>query len=194
VNPRVLGIDSSATGTGLCWGTEPEQRLTLGSGKLKEGERLAGIYGRTMEALKQAAPHLVVLEGYSYGSISRYSKPFQIGEAAGINKLAIQHYFDSLELPALIVTVSPMGRAQYGAGKGGAKKAEVVKLWSRTTGQAFADDNQVDAHILHEIGMRLLGAPGVLVQPDAQLALKVLREKQGKTINLALQRTAQEDG
>lgn len=120
----ILGIDPSYGCTGLvncsCFGTEYETvipRKTLGVGRLLEIEsRLVGF-------LKQYRATVVCVEGYSRNSQNRRE---EAGELNGVLRLLLYR----MQIPTYIIP--PLSVKLFMAGKGNAKKEEMVAASSLT--------------------------------------------------------------
>lgn len=172
---KIIGIDASPAATGLAFSDGSMYTLKNNLPKYNPvhltGPRLLFIHRRVNELLDAQHPDVAVLEGYNYG-LKKFGRVFEIGEAAGVIKLA-------LELRGIpLIGVAPGARAKYGSGSGKSNKAAVIAAWSRLTGLEFTDDNQCDAHILLNIGHALVDSPLVSVPTLNRAALTEIREGQ----------------
>lgn len=143
--PNIIGLDLSLTATGIC--LEDGTTLTIRS-KHRNMERLADIRSLILGIIPNT--HLVVIEGYSYGS---GHGAHQLGELGGTIRLAL---YDA-SIP--YVDIAPTARAKYATGRGNAAKSLVVSEISARTGRTFPDDNQVDAWILRAMALDHYGYP-----------------------------------
>jgi len=128
---RILAIDPSLTGTGLCIDGTAGVIHT----KLRGPERLRFLRDEVLAAT--LAVDLVVIEGYSYGS--KGAAVVNIGELGGVLRLAI--YERGLPL----VEIPPSCLKKYVCGHGNAKKEDVLQVLVHRSGRTFADNNAADA-------------------------------------------------
>ncbi len=85
---RVIGIDASLTGTGVCCLEKGTFQTTyLPEVKLTGADRLLVLRTRLFKIIDAFKPELVLLEGYSYNSIGRV---FEIGEWGGVIKVELR--------------------------------------------------------------------------------------------------------
>jgi Holliday junction resolvasome RuvABC endonuclease subunit len=145
VNTRVVGIDASLRGTGVC---------TLASGvfkpyfipetKLRGAERLCSIRNRLLRIVDKFNPMIAVLEGYSYNSEGRL---FEIGELGGVVKAAL---FDR---KTRILTVAPLRLKKFiGVTRLNDKSLVIAAVKRRYKLDVGANDNLADAAVLARIG------------------------------------------
>lgn len=167
--PRVLGLDLSLTGTGICRiGAQGVELLqTVRPGKRTGHERIAYILEEIRAAQRQASLDLVVIEGPSYGS-----QGAQRGhhERAGLWWLVTHGLYARGRSYAV---VAPKARAKYATGSGNDGKAAVLAaVRERYAGRARpADDNQADALVLAHMGVDHLGGYFVDVPEHNRRAL-----------------------
>ncbi len=84
---RVIGIDASLTGTGVCcFEYDYFSPFFIPETKLTGGQRLVKLKRRLFEIIDDFKPELVMLEGYSYYS---EGKTFEIGEWGGVIKVGL---------------------------------------------------------------------------------------------------------
>ncbi len=150
---RVLGVDPSLSGTGMCW-ADAAYATCGGSGD----QRLWVIYRSVRDTLlgdelgSTAATgrfDLVVMEDLLHSTQSAG----RTGMAHGVARLACMAAMVPYGL------VPPATLKVYACGKGNATKADLRMAWFQRTGQDVRDDNQVDAAWLRALGMDHLGAP-----------------------------------
>lgn len=155
--PRITALDLSLSGTGICHIAD-NKIVHLGTVRTKTTghERLQQILTEIHRWTGSLAdPHLVVIEGPSYGS-----QGGQAGhhERAGLWWL-VAHRLWSAGTPYAVM--APQARARYAAGKGNASKAEVltaaIKRWGHLVD--IGDDNQADALILAAAAADQMGFP-----------------------------------
>jgi Holliday junction resolvasome RuvABC endonuclease subunit len=166
--PRITALDLSLTGTGICHVRDGkivhvETVKTRATGH----ERLAEIFERIAPWAVAADPHLVVIEGPSYGSQGGQQGHH---ERAGLWWLVAHRLWERRRPYAV---VSPQGRAKYACGKGSAAKAVVLTAEIKRFGHLvdIGDDNQADAVILAAMAADHLGWPLADVPAAHRVAL-----------------------
>jgi Holliday junction resolvasome RuvABC endonuclease subunit len=175
--PRILGIDSSLTGTGLCRlditsydadGYVPEIALaTVRVSKSQKGDTWRAKSRRVHEALDQIEsaitdgierpdrdelPDLVVLEELAYG-------------AKGTALVVLHWLWGEVvtlccryDVPLLLVNVA--GIKKFATGKGNAPKEEVLlAMVHRYPDAGIEDNNQADAYAAAMMGARWMNHP-----------------------------------
>lgn len=154
--PRVLGLDLSLTGTGICrLGANGAELLhTMRPGKRVGHERIQFILDGIHDAQRGADLDLVVIEGPSYGS-----QGGQRGhhERAGLWWL-VAHSLHAQGRPYAVV--APAARAKFGAGDGRAGKQVVVAAVRERYAEVVdrvRNDNEADALLLAHMGVDRLG-------------------------------------
>lgn len=171
--PRITGLDLSLSGTGICHLADGEVvHLSTVRTKATGHDRLKQIQDEIRRWTGPLAdPHLVVIEGPSYGS-----QGGQAGhhERAGLWWL-VAHRLWSAGVPYAVM--APQARARYAAGKGNASKAEVltatIKRWGHLVD--IGDDNQADALILAAAGADHVGSPLVGVPAANRSVLSAVK-------------------
>jgi Holliday junction resolvasome RuvABC endonuclease subunit len=152
--PRVLGLDLSLTGTGICrLGEGVELLSTVRPGKLTGHERLQHILAVIRAAQHGQLVDLVVIEGPSYGS-----QGGQRGhhERAGLWWLVTHSLYAHRRSYAVVV---PKARAKYATGNGNDGKGPVTQAVRDRYGHLaiVGDNNQADALVLAHMGVDYLG-------------------------------------
>lgn len=171
MQPRVIGLDLSLTGTGYADFTrDGEMRTTTIRSKPANGvtqtwHRLNFIVGEVSALIEGAPfPALVVVEGPSYGS--RGSGTW---DRAGLWWRVVSWLLMDMQVVAV---VPPSTLKRYAAGRGNATKTDMaVALAKRKHGFELRDDNQVDAWWLGAAGRQHLGCPVVEVPKAHREAL-----------------------
>lgn len=187
MKPRVLGIDSSLTATGLCRididenddgpvlkysfdivcatvgapkPTADKSKRAMARRVLKLTERIeAGILSDS--GPDDPPPDLIAVESLAYGAKgdSAWVLPWVFGK---VIELA-----EKYDIP--LITVGTTARAKYATGRGNADKDTVmlaaVKRWPE--GEA-KNNNEADAMIVAAIGCHYLGYP--ITEPTAYMA------------------------
>lgn len=134
-----LGIDPSLNGTGIAVsnGTELIHTETITIKKLRGMERVEFILSRIKTLISTYSITEVIIEGYSFGSRGRAI--FQLGELGGV----LRHYFYTSGVS--LKEVPPTSLKKAIAGKGNAKKEEMLEAVNNRTGLNLKDHNQADA-------------------------------------------------
>lgn len=167
---RVVGIDPSLTGTGICVGTSLAEHVEANSytittdSKEPMGDRLARIYGATGE-LADGHRFLAVMEDMPKHAHSAGLTAM----AHGVVRLALHH------AGAHVITVPPATLKKYATGKGTATKADMRMALYQRVGIDLRDDDQVDAWWLRALGYQMLGCPLVDLPKAHVAALDKLR-------------------
>lgn len=158
---RILAIDPSLNGTGLCYpdGTTRNAPKT----DLKGPLRLWRLRQDLRDTLDSARPDLVVLEDYSYGS--KGSSVFQIAEWGGVLRLTLH------EMGFPVAFVPPTSLKAWATGKGNANKATMVSEITKRSGQTFATDDQADAWGLWAMASQHYGQPVIKMPQEREKAL-----------------------
>lgn len=148
---RVIGIDPSLTATGVAYrdgslGTiktrskDKDRRLTVIHSELEFAVSLAG---EDSIAVIEDLPKHAMAAGIT-------------GMVQGVTRLVLN------EFNTPYVSIPPATLKKFATGKGNADKALMRAKWLEYTGKDNADDNQVDAAFLREIGLVLTGQPSVV--------------------------------
>lgn len=147
---RVIGIDQSYTGFGYCVDGESKKKTFPASKYVNGTDRLLAVEVWLADRLHSIhdGVDLVVMEGYS--NASKFGR-----EAAGELGWAVKRTIrDVLDHDPLVVP--PTSLKKFVAGKGNAKKNEMLLHVYRKWGVQFADDNQADAFALEKFGLTYL--------------------------------------
>ena len=120
--------------------------------------------------------HMVVIEGYSFGSGHR---AHNMGELGGVVRLAL------FEKGRVLAVVPPSSRAKYATGKGNAPKEQVLAEAIRRLKYEGHDNNEADAMWLLAMAADQYDAPYRVVVPAGhRVALKSIEwprlDKQSK--------------
>lgn len=144
----VLGLDLSLTSTGVAtasW-TRPVRPK-----KLTGYPRLRYIRGAILDLVIEAAPTLVVVEGPSYGSVSRSQH-----ERGGLWWLLCE-VIDDAGIP--IAVAPPKNIKKYATGNGNADKDAVLLAACRRFGWFEGGNDEADALWACAMGHEWLGEP-----------------------------------
>jgi len=175
--PRVLGIDTSLTATGLAridftpsspalpTGTMEIATATVGAPKPSKDKSKRAMARRVNALLSQIElgilsdsgpddppPDLIAMEGLAYGAKgeSAWVLPWVFGR---VIELA-----EKYDIPLIIVATS--ARAKYATGNGRSDKdavlASAIKLWPEAD---IANNNEGDAVVVGAVGCHYLGFP-----------------------------------
>jgi Holliday junction resolvasome RuvABC endonuclease subunit len=82
------------------------------------------------------------------GTVLASHSALKLGELAAVVKLTIWDYFNSPDEPRLPLQIPPMTLKKYAAGKGNAKKQEMLMQIYKRWGIEFNDDNAADSYAL----------------------------------------------
>lgn len=134
----VVGLDLSLTATGVA---TREGTSTLRT-KLKGVERLDWFF-RKIYALGKLSD-VVVIEGYSYGSMAKREV---MGELGGVARVALY------ESKCPFVVVAPTALKKYTTGKGNSGKDEIIAAAIRLHGFQGTNNNEADAYMLWRMGL-----------------------------------------
>jgi Holliday junction resolvasome RuvABC endonuclease subunit len=152
---RILGLDLSLTATGVAWegGTE-----VLSFPKLRGFDRIERINSAIWEHFGPGKPSehetVVVIEGYSFGSIGR--AVYDIAELGGVTRYLFH------ERGLRYVEVPPATLKKFATGKGNAGKDEVLAAAIRRFGFAGSNNNEADAWMLFQMGRAAYCSPPIV--------------------------------
>lgn len=150
-SPLILGIDPSLTHTGIITIDPADNKvvhqLTI-IPKVKGVQRLAEYSEFFEQFLMQHTIDRAVIEGYGYSP--RQNNLMGLGELGGIIRLELY----KSDVPFHVV--APMSLKKFGTGSGKGDKNKIMLSVYRKYGIELKDDNQTDAFILAQIGIRIL--------------------------------------
>lgn len=168
---NVVGLDLSLTGTGIA--------IDAGTATIKTSSTIGTIAGRNaritriLSRILEVAPYrsTVVIEGPSFGPAE---KSGQAHLRAGLWWRTVDQL---LAGECSIYEVAPTALKQFATGSGVASKADMRMALFKRAGIDQADDNQVDAWWLWQMGLHLIGDAKLLPMPAKNCAalLKVGR-------------------
>lgn len=156
---RILAIDPSLTGNGICYPTGHTMRF---GSKVNGVERLGDLRGYFKILINNERPDLVVIEDYSYGSAN---KAHQLGEWGGVLRLLLH------DLAVPVVFVAPSALKSWATGKGNAKKELVVSEITHRAGKCFGNSDEADAWALWAMASAAYGQPVLVMPKDRQKAI-----------------------
>lgn len=157
--PIALGIDQSLTGFALTALNvdAPEQYETWVYKSDKRGvARLSDIRWWLMDKFAYIQKYGQITEIAMEGTVLASQSALVLGELAATVKLACWDYFDSNvnryepypEHMRVPLQIPPMTLKKYAAGKGNAKKQEMLMQMFKRWGVEFNDDNAADSYAL----------------------------------------------
>jgi Holliday junction resolvasome RuvABC endonuclease subunit len=157
--PVAIGIDQSLTGFALTAlnVSAPDQYQTWVYKSDKRGvARLADIRWWLMDKFDEIAKSGDIQEIAMEGTVLASQSALVLGELAATVKLACWDYFDGnvnryVPYPPHMRTplqIPPMTLKKYAAGKGNAKKQEMLMQIYKRWGVEFNDDNAADSYAL----------------------------------------------
>lgn len=153
---RVIGIDPSLSGTGFAQ-HHGQLHTIKTTAKMGDGERLLHLYRELVKLTTDGADFAVIEDLPTHAMSAGLT-----GRAQGIVRMTLAQR----GIP--YVAIPPASLKKFATGKGNAKKDAMRQAWLEFTGVDNADDNQVDAAWLRQIGLHLKGETVHL--PPEQLA------------------------
>jgi Holliday junction resolvasome RuvABC endonuclease subunit len=176
--PTVAFIDASLTGLAICVATPTTvlQLVELGSKPAKglrgRFDRYRGLVRQVQQVLRPYGTRLDVIgiEGYAFASKTSGTT---LGEFGGVLRLELLHFGPVLE-------VAPTTLKLFGAGKGNAKKLEMVSAVTKRYGREFDTDNKADAFAGAQLMLCAIGAvePATDAQRKACETVQSLRARE----------------
>lgn len=164
----VIGIDPSLAATGVA---TLHGEFTIDTDRKRDGDggRLTILRKTLIRTLFGNAAELTVIEDLPANAKSAGLT----GRAQGIVRQILSEFGNEY------VAIPPATLKKFATGKGNCKKDLMRQAWLDFSGQDNADDNQVDAAWLRQIGLHLLGAKVDLPQAqlDAVEAYRDIRER-----------------
>lgn len=146
----ILGLDLSITSTGYAV-LGPDKTIVTGTitstPNPNRGERLWKLLDALDEIVKKHKPHLVLIEGYSYGSHNHQLA--YMAEWGGVVRFHLQR------IGIDIIEVSPGNLKKFVTGKGNAKKEQMLLASYKKWGIEFATNDECDAFALAKYGQSL---------------------------------------
>lgn len=146
-----IGIDQSLTGFALTIlsNDDPTQYLTWVYHSPYYGiERLVDIRQWLTDTLGYAEEHWVVEGVGMEGTVLASQAALVLGELSATVRLAIYDFFEDGDDRSFPLKVPPMTLKKYAAGKGNAKKQEMLLQIFKRWGIEFNDDNAADSYAL----------------------------------------------
>jgi len=147
---EACGLDLSLTATGVAWPDGTSETITT-KAKTPMPKRLAHIrdYVHALWLNKCCHRTFAIVEDLPF---TRNNAAGQLGMVHGIVRVALDELIDR-GLCAGVVLVVPGCLKKYATGTGNANKQQMLAEAIRRLGYAGADDNQVDALWLRQMGL-----------------------------------------
>ena len=170
VEPYFLGVDPSATSTGISLiGKNSGYTTRIRPGKLRESERLQYIHERFKKIIGDNIVYLACVEAPSFKSTH---KEFILGEVLGVIKLTL------IQANIPTINVPPTQVKKYGCGKGRASKEQMISR-AQELGCPVAQEDCCDSWIMGLLARDLcLGLEGSISK--ARASLEVIRDVRAK--------------
>jgi hypothetical protein len=146
-----IGIDQSLTGFALTVLNvkKPDQFITWVYKSPYFGiERLADIRQWLLDNLNYIDEHWYLEDVAMEGTVLASHAALVLGELSATVRLAIYDHFDEEDPRRYPLKVPPMTLKKYAAGKGNAKKQEMLLQIYKRWGIEFNDDNAADSYAL----------------------------------------------
>ena len=146
-----IGIDQSLTGFALTVLNieAPEQFITWVYKSPYFGiERLADIRQWLQDNLDYAEEHWTLEDTALEGTVLASHAALVLGELSAVVRMAIFDHFEEEDPRRFPLKVPPMTLKKYAAGKGNAKKQEMLLQIYKRWGIEFNDDNAADSYAL----------------------------------------------
>lgn len=152
-----IGIDQSLTGFALSAINieNPNQHLTWVYKSPYFGvERLADIRQWLLDTLDYITEKHEIKDVAMEGTVLASQAALVLGELSATVKLALFDYFADEDAGKFPLKVPPMTLKKYAAGKGNAKKQEMLLQIYKRWGLEFNDDNAADAYALARLASK----------------------------------------
>jgi Holliday junction resolvasome RuvABC endonuclease subunit len=147
-----IGIDQSLTGFALTVinGDAPDEYVTWVYKSPYFGiERLVDIRQWLTDTLQFCEKHWVIHDLAMEGTVLASQAALVLGELSATVRLTIYDHFEGEDDPRkYVLKVPPMTLKKYAAGKGNAKKQEMLLQIYKRWGIEFNDDNAADSYAL----------------------------------------------
>ena len=141
---KVMGIDQSLTGTGVCVLEDGElKRSKLIASKKKGVERIIEIKNELINIFKEVLPDYVAIEKYSF--TPGRAMAFELGELIGVVKVTLA------ELGKIPIVVYTSHVKKFATGKGNADKSLVLLNVYKKFNVEFDNNNLADAFVIAKI-------------------------------------------
>jgi Holliday junction resolvasome RuvABC endonuclease subunit len=160
VEPISVGIDQSLTGFAVTFlqVSDPNQFVTYVYKSPYNGvQRLKDISEWLMEKLESFRDHYI-FDVAMEGTVLASQSALVLGELSATVKLTIWDYFAEYEKQPHLQTplqIPPMTLKKYAAGKGNAKKQEMLLQIYKRWGIEFNDDNAADSYALARLAGKI---------------------------------------
>ena len=159
----VLGIDPSLTATGIAHASGLTETVKT---RAKDGDTRLEVIYREVSFAAEHAPFAVIEDLPKHAMAAGIT-----GMVQGVVRLAL------IDNDVDYLTIPPATLKKFATGKGNATKADMRRAWLMLTGEDNADDNQVDAAYLRQIGLFLMGALTLDIAPEQLLAVARYQEQ-----------------
>jgi len=158
---KAMGLDLSLTSTGVAiiQADGTSESMTIRS-KFRDEARLADLRDKILATVKLHRPKLVVLEGYSYGSVTSLAS---LAELGGLVKTGL------FEVSQPVLVVPPARVKKFATGKGNSKKDEVRLAVYKRWGFEAPTNDEVDAYVLARTGLAFLGHDSGLIRSQIEV-------------------------
>jgi len=142
---NLFGIDPSLNNTGIAYYEGDRIKTgTIPVKKLRRVSRLVFVRDTLEDYLDEFQPDKVIYEGYAFGA--KGQALFDIGEMGGVLKILC--YEKGID----VLLVPPATLKLFAAGKGNAKKEEMIVAINERWGRWFSSDDEADAFALLKFG------------------------------------------
>jgi Holliday junction resolvasome RuvABC endonuclease subunit len=152
-----VGIDQSLTGFAITVLNveKPEQYLTWVYKSPYFGiERLADIREWLIDNLNYIEEHWSIIDVAMEGTVLASHAALVLGELSATVRLAIFDFFGNDDDRRFPLKIPPMTLKKYAAGKGNAKKQEMLLQIYKRWGIEFNDDNAADSYALARLSAK----------------------------------------